>query len=49
MGRKAIVWIFQAANMQNLTLEDLDMTKKRKSLERNKISSNNSTKHRHKD
>ena len=30
MGRKTIVWIFQATNKQNLTREDLDMAKKGK-------------------
>ena len=35
MGRKAIVWTFQATNKLNLTREDLDMTKKGKPEERN--------------
>ena len=30
MGRKRIVWIFQAISKPNLTREDLDMAKKRK-------------------
>ena len=30
MGKKAIVKIFQVANMWNLTQEDLDMAKKEK-------------------
>ena len=30
MGRKATVWIFQAKNCRNPTLEDLDITKKGK-------------------
>ncbi len=44
MGRKAIVWIFQATNWQNLIQEDLNMAMKGQSLERNWISSNSSTK-----
>ena len=35
MGRKTIVWTFQMANKQNLTLENLDMTTKVKLQERN--------------
>ena len=49
MGRKTTVWIFQATNKQNLTQENLDMAKKEKSFEKNWISSNSSTKQRHKD
>ena len=30
MGRKAIVWLFQAANKLNLAREDFDMDKKGK-------------------
>ena len=30
IGRKTIVWIFHAANILNLTSEDVDMAKKEK-------------------
>ena len=43
-GKKAIVWIFQVTNKRNLTREDLDVAKKGKPSERNRISSNSSTK-----
>ena len=49
MGRKEIVWTFQATNKQNLTREDLDNTKERKPLERNWVFYNRRTKQRHKD
>ena len=48
MGRKTIVWTFQATNKRNITRENLDMTLKGKPLERNWISSDSSTKQRHK-
>ena len=36
MGRKTTAWTFQATNKRNLKRENLDMTKKGKSLERNR-------------
>ena len=47
--KKKTVLKFQATNKQNLSREDLGMAKKWKILERNWISSNISTKQRHKD
>ena len=35
MGRKAIVWRFQATNKRNLTREDFEMAKKEKPYGRN--------------
>ena len=48
MGKKAIVWIFRATNKRNLKPKDLDMDKKGNPNERNLISSNRSSKQRHK-
>ena len=49
MGRKTAGWTLQATNRRNLTLEDLDMVKKRELQERKWISSDSSTKPGHKD
>ena len=42
--KKTTVWIFQTINWHNLREEDINMITKREPLERNWISSNNSTK-----
>ena len=39
---KTTVWLFQVTNLQNLTLEDLDMAMERKPYEKNLISSRSS-------
>ena len=49
MGRKSVVWIFQAKNMRNFTREDWDMAKKGKPKKRNRISPHSRTKERQKD
>ena len=49
MKRKTTVRIFQETNWQNHTRDGLDKVYKGKLTERNKISTNNSTKERHKD
>ena len=49
MGRKIIVWRLQATNKRNIIQENQDRVKKRNSQKKNWISSDNSTKQRHKD
>ena len=48
VGRKITPWTFQATNNRHLTRENVDAAKQWKPLERNWISSNSSTKQRHK-
>ena len=49
MGIKTTAWIFQAINKRNFTQKTLDMAKKLKPFERNRISSDSNTKQRHRD
>ena len=49
MGRKVTAETFQAINKRYFTPENLDSVKKERSLDRNLISSNMSTKLHHKD
>ena len=48
MVRKTTLWTFEMTNKQHLTRENMDVAKKRKLYERNRISPNSSTKERHK-
>ena len=49
MGRKNILWPFQATYERNLTRENLETLKKEKSQVRNGIYTDSHTKQRHKD
>ena len=44
MGRKINLWLFQAANKQNFTREDVEMAKNGNPREKNWISSKSNTK-----
>ena len=47
MERKTTLWTFYTTNKQHITRENLDVAKKRKFYERNRISPNSSTKQHH--